>query len=251
MLPDSELKKGKEVRIIDTGKHAGKVGTISFFEEKHGYKQSYAYVDVTVKFEDKEEGVFKSWNLVSTDYVAEKDEPVIETPAEPEVKKRKTRQAAKRFNLTNTLIEDNILIVQTGLIHNTFEENTMSDTNAAVAVTDTADTTVTATTAVKTPQKRGRKPDPNSKINRAAAFLAALPADQLTKAIAVPLLMKELELTEEVAQVYFYNKRPASARKVRAPKAAKATVHDETTPATDETTVDTTEVTGEDTTSAE
>jgi len=247
MLSDNELKKGKEVRVTDTGKHAGKVGKVSFFEEKHGYKQSYPYYDVTVKFENKEESVFKSWNLISNDYIAEKDEPVIETPVEPEVKKRKTRQAAKRFNLTNTLIEDNILIVQSDLIHNTFEENTMNDTAVALTDTTVATTTATATPVVKTPQKRGRKPDPNSKINRAAAFLAALPADQLTKSIAVPLLMKELELTEEVAQVYFYNKRPASARKVRTPKAPKA----DTTTATDTTTVDTTEVTSEDTTSAE
>lgn len=248
MLSDSGLKKGLEVRVTDSGKHGGKVGKVHFIEEKHGYKQSYVYFDITVKFEDKSESIFKSWNLVSADYIPVIEEIIIVKPEEPEVKKRKPRQAAKRFNLTNTLHEDNINPVQLGQIHNKLKEITMSE-NTAVQVTDSADTTtVTATPTVKTPQKRGRKSDPNSKLNRATVILAGLPADQLVKTIAIPLLMKELDLSEAVAQVYFYNKRPASARKVRTPKVVKT---EATTVATDETEVTVTDTTTEDTTSAE
>lgn len=205
MLWNFDIKKDLEVRITDdTSKYAGRVGKITFFEEKKGFRNTYPYLLITVSFDDAEQ-TFNTWQMVNT-------QETIEEKDEPKVKERKKKQTAKRFNLTNTLVDDNLTTVHWGQIHNKLKEITMQnatvETTDSQAVTASSDATTAVTAVVTAPKRRGRKVDPNSKVSRAAVLLSALSADQLNREYAIPYLMKELDLKKEVAQVYFYSRKP-------------------------------------------
>jgi hypothetical protein len=90
----------------------------------------------------------------------------------------------------------------------------MSDNTATNLNTDT--TVTTPVVAVKPKSNRGAKKNPNSKVAKARVLLANLPADvRLPKDVsrqAVEMLMKELGLSKEVANVYFYNERPGGIK---------------------------------------
>lgn len=231
LYPESIKLKRKVIDCEETSEHYKQTGVITFIEEKKGFRQSLKYFDITVKFEDEKESVYKEWML--RDPLEESEPDELETPVsepEPTVTKRKKRQSAKRMHLTKVINRTNLLPVHTEHQTNQPKESQMtqnaSNTIPSAATDSAADS---AQNAVSAPAVRGRPVDPSSAIHEAVNIVRALPVDQRKSAPTKLLIQEKLGVKAGTAMVYYYNaikelresgEHPAKA--VKAPKVKKA-----------------------------
>ena len=191
MLHPDSIKLKNSVRVSDeTSKFYKQIGIIIFIEEKKGFRNSWNYAEMTVRFTDGD-ALFKPWSL--TDVI----EPVDDLPDENSPKKSKTKPLTKIKKSSNIITVPDEQSTSTNP-----KDNTMS-LNSSVA-TDT----VTTTETVKSP--RGRKVNANSSNNQAIAIVRAMPVDQRTSKEAIQKIVdvlsaKGLTITHGTAQVYYYN----------------------------------------------
>jgi hypothetical protein len=203
--------KRKVIDCEETSAHYKQTGIITFIEEKKGFRQSLKYFDITVKFDDGKESVYKEWML--RDPLEEHDTIVTESAVsepEPPVNKKKKRQSAKRMPLTKVIDYTNLLTVHSEQPTNQPKEIFMNsntsfnipadaDESVTESVTDSGQNAVSSPAAV-----RGRPVDPASAIHAAVSIIRALPVDQ-RKSSGKLMIQEQLDVKAGTAMVYYYN----------------------------------------------
>lgn len=195
------LKLNEKVRVTADDENFGKIGTVSFIEEKKGFRK-YSFCNVVITID----GVEKNYPDYKLDNEIDRKSTfnikmLKDLNSEPKKSKRKVNEDKEEHCINYET--DVILYSPEG--HNSTGDISMNDTaeNTAEHTAENVAASVVQESTTPHTKRVGRPQDPNSAYGRAKGIYTAMVGSKRGEVIGA--FVRELGIKEGSASVYYYN----------------------------------------------